>query len=225
VLGAAAADEWRAFAASALAQDRRIVATEDLGEAPPPWAVLLRHERIPFVSYPYEWPFSLLKRAALLQLDLLTEAIGAGLILKDASPYNVQWNGASPVFIDVGSFERLREGEAWAGYRQFCQLQLYPLMLQAFRNVPYQPWLRGAIDGITPAEMRALLRLRDRRPARASRAPLCAASGGGPFGATRGGLPARARACERARPAPARGAARLARLERGLERLLLDLHL
>ena len=38
-----AADEWRAFAASALAQDRRIVATEDLGEAPSPWAVLLRH--------------------------------------------------------------------------------------------------------------------------------------------------------------------------------------
>ena len=34
-------------------------------------AGVLRHERIPFVSYPYEWTFSMLKDAALVQLDLL----------------------------------------------------------------------------------------------------------------------------------------------------------
>jgi hypothetical protein len=124
--------------------------------------VLLRHERIPFVSYPYEWPFSMLKRAALLQLDLLVDALGADLILKDATPYNVQWDGPRPVFIDVGSFERYREGTAWDGYRQFCQLQLYPLLLAAWKDVPFQPWLRGSLDGIHPAEMRDLLSLRDR---------------------------------------------------------------
>jgi hypothetical protein len=124
--------------------------------------VLLRHERIPFVSYPYEWPFSTLKRAALLQLDLLVDALGAGLILKDATPYNVQWNGPRPVFIDVGSFERYRDGTAWEGYRQFCQLHLYPLLLAAWKGVPFQPWLRGSLDGIHPAEMRNLLSLRDR---------------------------------------------------------------
>jgi ribosomal protein L11 methylase PrmA len=123
---------------------------------------MLRHERIPFVSYPYEWPFSMLKRAGLLQLDLLVDALGAGLVLKDATPYNVQWIGSRPVFIDVGSFERYREGTAWEGYRQFCQLQLYPLMLAAWKNVPFQPWLRGSLDGIAPAEMRNLLSLRDR---------------------------------------------------------------
>ena len=37
-------------------------------------AAVLRHERIPFVSYPYEWTFSMLKDAALLQLDLLLAA-------------------------------------------------------------------------------------------------------------------------------------------------------
>src|SRR5690242_12504777 len=31
--------------------------------------LLLEHPRLPFVSYPYEWPFSLHKRAALLQVD------------------------------------------------------------------------------------------------------------------------------------------------------------
>jgi ribosomal protein L11 methylase PrmA len=161
-LAADAVDDWRALAASPLAGDPRIVATEELDDAPAPWAVLLRHERVPFVSYPYEWPFSLLKRAALLQLDLLEEALGAGLILKDATPYNVQWQGAEPVFIDVGSFERYRDGSPWEGYRQFCELQLYPLMLTAWKDVPFQPWLRGALDGISPAEMRNLLSLRDR---------------------------------------------------------------
>ena len=75
------------------------------------WAALLRHERIPFVSYPYEWTFGMLKDAALLQLELLLAALDENLILKDGSPYNVQFRGTRPVFIDVGSFEQLREGE------------------------------------------------------------------------------------------------------------------
>ena len=66
----------------------------------------------------------MLKDAALLQLELVLAGLEEGLILKDASPYNVQWRGARPVFIDVGSFERLRPGEPWAGYRQFCMLFL-----------------------------------------------------------------------------------------------------
>ena len=157
-----AAEHWRALAASKLGGDPRLVATEEVDGAPEPWAALLRHERIPFVSYPYEWPFSMLKRAALLQLDLLLDALSDGLILKDATPYNVQWHGARPVFIDVGSFEPYRAGSVWEGYRQFCELQLYPLMLTGWKDVAFQPWLRGSLDGIAPREMRNLLSLRDR---------------------------------------------------------------
>jgi hypothetical protein len=127
-----------------------------------PAAAVLRHERVPFVSYPYEWTFGMLRDAALLQLDLLERALAEGLILKDSSPYNVQWRGAAPVFVDVGSFERLRAGEPWVGYRQFCMLFLYPLMLQAFRGVGFQPWLRGSLEGIAPAEAARLLTWRDR---------------------------------------------------------------
>src|SRR5215218_5147750 len=77
---------------------------------PRPRESRVHHARMPFVSYPYEWPFSMLKDAALLQLELNQRALGGGLALKDATPYNVQWRGARPVFIDVGSFERLRPG-------------------------------------------------------------------------------------------------------------------
>ena len=102
------------------------------------------------ITYPYEWTFSMLKDAALLQLELSREALAEGILTKDATSYNVQFEGARPVFIDVGSFERLVPGEPWPGYRQFCELFLNPLYLQAVVDVPFQPWLRGSVHGISP---------------------------------------------------------------------------
>src|SRR5919204_170433 len=154
-----AREDWEALSAATFfrraLEDGRIVGTEELSPG------LLRHERVPFVSYPYEWPFEMLRDAALLQLELLDAALAEGLVTKDASPYNVQWRGSMPVFVDVGSFERQREGEAWAGYRQFCMLFLYPLLLQSYKGLPFQAWLRGSLEGITAAQCRSLMSLRD----------------------------------------------------------------
>ncbi len=159
--------DWQRLAATRffpqLVAEGRLVGSELIeATAPDGFAAVLRHETIPFVSYPYEWCFGMLRDAALLQLDLVAAALDEDMILKDASPYNVQWRGARPVFVDVGSFERLREGEPWAGYRQFCSLFLYPLMLQAWKGVPFNVWLRGSLEGISPNEVRGLLSLRDR---------------------------------------------------------------
>ncbi|HEX5899842.1 MAG TPA: hypothetical protein VFY32_10635 [Solirubrobacteraceae bacterium] len=161
--------DFRALQQAGLLEDPRIVATELVDDGPELPATLvketagvLRHERIPFVSYPYEWTFSMLKDAALLQLDLLLAALERDLVLKDSTPYNVQFRGARALFVDVGSYERLRPGEPWAGYRQFCMLYLYPLLLQALKGVRFQPWLRGSLEGITATEMRGLLSARDR---------------------------------------------------------------
>jgi SAM-dependent methyltransferase len=175
VLSGTGADDWRVLADSPLLErlraDGTLVGTEEVEPAalggaadvlPEGTEAVLRHERVPFVSYPYEWTFEMLREAALLQLDLLLACLDEGLTLKDATPYNVQFRGSAPLFIDVGSFERLREGEPWAGYRQFCMLFLYPLLLQAYKGIPFQPWLRGAIDGITPTEAARFFTLRDR---------------------------------------------------------------
>jgi hypothetical protein len=110
----------------------------------------------PVVSYPYEWPFGMLRDAALLQLGLLADALEEGMVLKDSSPYNVQWHGAQPAFVDVGSFEPLGEGEAWTGYRQFCVVYLFPLLLQAYKLVAPHARLRGSLDGIAPEQMARL---------------------------------------------------------------------
>jgi ribosomal protein L11 methylase PrmA len=148
--------------------DGRVVRTEQIdGPAGQPeengqvWAGVLRHEPIPFVSYPYEWSFGMLKDAALLHLELLEAALDEEITLKDGTAYNVQFVGARPVFIDVASFERLAAGQPWAGYRQFCQTFFYPLLLQAYKNVPFHPLLRGCLAGIAPAECARLMSLRD----------------------------------------------------------------
>ncbi|MFU8852493.1 class I SAM-dependent methyltransferase [Micromonospora sp. SL1-18] len=156
------ARDWRALAASDFFRDLRaagkVCGTEELVPTPVdvPWAAVLRHERIPFVSHPYEWSYGMLRDAALLHLEILRSALAAGFTIKDGSAYNLQWRGALPVFIDIGSFEPARDGEPWAGYRQFCQTLLYPLLLQAHLGLDFQPWLRARIDGIEPDQMRRL---------------------------------------------------------------------
>lgn len=158
-LDAAALDHWRfasecAFFRAAAARGQ-IVATRELPADELPElpdgasaAGVLEHARIPFVSYPYEWCFGMLRDAALLQLELLAAALREGATLKDASPYNVQFRGVAPTFIDISSFERAAAGEPWIAYRQFCELFLYPLLLQAYRGIDFQPLLRGSLDGL-----------------------------------------------------------------------------
>lgn len=103
----------------------------------------------------------MLRDAARLHLELLEQALGDGFTIKDGTAYNVQWQGTRPVFIDVASFERLPSGLPWTGYRQFCQTFLYPLFLQAYKQTPFHPWLRGRLDGITPHEFNQLCSWRD----------------------------------------------------------------
>jgi hypothetical protein len=128
------------------------VPAAELGDVAGEWELVVEHERIPFVSYPYEWPFSMLRDAAELHLELLLATLDEGFTMSDGYAYNVQWQGTRPVFIDVGSFQPTRGGGPWAGYRQFCQTFLFPLMLQGHRGVGFRPLLRGQVDGITPAQ-------------------------------------------------------------------------
>lgn len=164
--------EWEALSSTTFfrrfTERGAIVPTHRLDPPPLPltssggsWTAVLEHEKLPFVSYPYEWSYEMLKDAALLQLDLVLAALDEGFGLKDASAYNVQWKGASPVFVDVASFYKRAEREPWVGYRQFCEMFLYPLLIQAYRDVPFQPWMRGSIDGIDAEVCLNLMSARD----------------------------------------------------------------
>jgi len=163
-----AAADWRRLAATAffprLVAEGKVVGTTEHEPARPgdvplsprgaPWAAVLRHERVPIVSYPYEWPFTMLRAAAALQLEVLGAALDEGFSLKDGTAYNVAFVGARPTFLDVGSFEPA--AGPWPGYRQFCQTLLFPLLVSAHLGVPHQPLLRGRVDGLTPSEVRGM---------------------------------------------------------------------
>lgn len=51
----------------------------------------LHHDKVPFISYPYEWSHGMLADAALCCLDLELLLVEHGYSLKDASAYNVQF--------------------------------------------------------------------------------------------------------------------------------------
>lgn len=155
VLDSGLLDRW--------AQAGRCVATHIATDAPVPQglgfspALVLEHARIPYLSYPYEWPFALLKSAALLHLDLQVEALDAGFSFSDSSAYNIQFIGSQPVLMDVLSLRPYRDGEYWEGYKQFCEQFLNPLLLSVKLGVPHAHWYRGNLHGIGIEEAAALM--------------------------------------------------------------------
>ena len=112
-LSARGLEDWRLLSQTKLfarlVEEGRIVRTEEVdgAQAPPTlraqeYAAVLRHELIPVVSYAYEWTPGMLREAALLTLDLMLASLDEDLVLKDATPYNVQFRGARPGCVDVG---------------------------------------------------------------------------------------------------------------------------
>jgi len=109
---------------------------------------VIQPERVPFISYPYEWSFGQLKDAALATLSIQRGALKVGMSLKDASVYNIQFVHGKATLIDTLSFEIYKEGQPWVAYRQFCQHFLAPLALMALRDVRLNQLLRVYIDGV-----------------------------------------------------------------------------
>jgi hypothetical protein len=89
-------------------------------------------EQIPFISYPYEWSFDMWRDAAIVTLKIAAQAFEHGMILKDATPFNIQFYKGRPVFIDTLSFEKYEEGTSWIAYHQFCECFLGPLLLMHY---------------------------------------------------------------------------------------------
>ena len=109
---------------------------------------VIHPQYIPFISYPYEWSFGLLKEAALKTLSIQKRALKAGMTLKDASAYNIQFVNGKATLIDSLSFDIYDEGEPWVAYRQFCQHFLAPLALMAHKDVRLSQLLKIYIDGV-----------------------------------------------------------------------------
>ena len=109
---------------------------------------IIQPDRVPFISYPYEWSFGQLQAAALRTLEIQRRAMAAGLALKDASAFNIQFVAGRAVLIDTLSFEPYIEGSPWVAYRQFCQHFLAPLALMSYVDPRAIAFLRFNLDGL-----------------------------------------------------------------------------
>lgn len=118
---------------------------------------VVEHPLLSFISYPYEWCFPMLKKAALLHLELQSQALEENLMFSDASAYNIQFKGSRPIFIDSLSIQPYQEGQIWEGHRQFCEQFLNPLLLRSLLGVTHNAWYRGNLEGIPSNELCKML--------------------------------------------------------------------
>ncbi|MBW2113131.1 MAG: hypothetical protein JRH00_17230 [Deltaproteobacteria bacterium] len=81
--------------------------------------ICLAHPRLPMISYPWEWPFSILKDAALIHLKAMEKILPRGFWLRDASAFNAQFDGSRVVLIDTLSVGKRVPESPWVAYGQF----------------------------------------------------------------------------------------------------------
>jgi len=120
----------------------------DIGSLAPDGTVYcLTQPRLPIVSYPWEWPFSMLKDAALVHLDAMEMLVPNGFWLRDASAFNVQYDGDRLRLIDTLSVGRRVPDSPWVAYGQFCSHFLAPLAMAAYCDVRTLSFWRNYMNG------------------------------------------------------------------------------
>ncbi len=115
--------------------------------------------RIPFVSYPHEWCDAQLLDAAELTLTLSEDALSVGHELKDASAWNVIFDGCKPLFCDHLSFQKISEKRWWA-FAQYIRHFVLPLCLAKYRLLNAKDSFKINRDGIDPDLARSLMGLK-----------------------------------------------------------------
>jgi ribosomal protein L11 methylase PrmA len=121
---------------------------------------IIEHPKINYISYPYEWSFNQLKKAALFYLDFHLDLLKDDISLKDSSAFNVQFLGSKCIFIDLFSIEKFNSNKFWPGYSQFCEQFLNPLILQSKTGMDFNLLYKSEINGIPTSLTSRLLPLR-----------------------------------------------------------------
>jgi SAM-dependent methyltransferase len=125
-------------------------------------SLLLEHERIDYPTYPWEWTPGQWAAAGELTIDLCEESLESGLILKDATPLNVLFRNADPVFVDVLSFDKRNPRDPiWLAYGQFVRTFLLPLAASRYLGWPLAASIERR-DGYEPSDLYPYLPLRRR---------------------------------------------------------------
>lgn len=109
------------------------------------------------ISYPFEWSFNMLKDAALLLLALVKESMNLKFSISTGSAYSISYINGEMKFNDMLSVTDNISNKPWAGYYQFLQEFLFPLLLTSLSGINFSIWWRGTLRGISLSEIQKLL--------------------------------------------------------------------
>ena len=119
----------------------------------------IKSKKIKFITYPYEWCDQQIYDAALLTLNISEEINKQGFELKDASAWNILFDGCRPIFCDHMSFQHKKNG-GWDALGQFLNHFIFPLALSRYVNIfSYETFLISR-NGATLKKILNLLRFK-----------------------------------------------------------------
>lgn len=143
---------------------KAIISTSISSEVIPEYALVLEHPLITPRNYAYEWSLVMLRDAALLTLDLCLELNRGGNILKDANPWNILYQGTTPILVDFTSIMPNDEDLLWVAYDQFMRTFLFPLLAGIYTTGrSSRALLLTNQNGVTPQEIASSLPQKARR--------------------------------------------------------------
>jgi SAM-dependent methyltransferase len=141
---------WRPLAPEEIPAQLAVVGNVNVSNG----ALWVEHERLPFPSYPYEWPAEMLAIAGRHTLQLAQELLPEGLGLKDATPFNILFRGPDPVLVDLLSIERRDPLDyRWFAGTQFMRTFLLPLLVHRRRGLGLDSIFLTRREGFDPVEV------------------------------------------------------------------------
>jgi len=93
--------------------------------------IIVQHELIKHITYPYEWSPLMFKDAARCHCDVHYELAVNGYSLQDAHLWNVTFNNTQPVYIDFGGIIKTDPSGSSHLMEEYLKYMIYPLYLMS----------------------------------------------------------------------------------------------
>ena len=103
---------------------------------------ILQHEKIKHISRAYEWSFSMLQDAALMELDVLEILLKHGFSSQDSHTGNIMFKDNRPVWVDISSFVFHNDIGYWI-IEEFFHSVYQPLELMSMKPAVARERLRS----------------------------------------------------------------------------------
>jgi hypothetical protein len=139
-----------------LIADRLLIDTEVTPFAMDGFSMVLSHRLLPLVSYPFEWCAAMFKVAVLTIIKVAIALCVDDLMLKDAHPLNVLFDGTRAVWVDVPSIIPANGSREWPAEGEFYDNCVYPLVLMSHGREKLAKALIAEYEIVQPADLEML---------------------------------------------------------------------